>query len=109
MSGIPKNGDPKTVTFPMREIDSVRFQVKGGSGPNVGLLELEVYAVPSVPEAPHRIDVHDGTVTWTPPDFDGGAPITGYVVRVYRDGALVHEETTGADQRDSRFPLRPAT
>ena len=106
VSGIPKDGDPKTVTFPMREFDSVRFQVDGGTGPNVGLLEFEVYAVPSVPGAPHRIDVDDSTVTWTPPDFDGGAPITGYVVRMYRDGALVHSTTTDEDAREATVPAQ---
>ena len=46
VTGIPANGDAKTVTFAMKEFDSVRFQVQGGSGSNVGLLELEVYARP---------------------------------------------------------------
>ena len=46
VSGIPGNGDAKTVTFAMRTFDSVRFQVNGGTGPNVGLLEFEVYARP---------------------------------------------------------------
>jgi hypothetical protein len=46
VTAIPPNGDPKTVTFGSRSFDRLRFQVAGGSGPNVGLLELEVYAQP---------------------------------------------------------------
>jgi hypothetical protein len=46
VTGIPRNGDPKAVKFPLRTFDWVRFQVRGGTGPNPGLLELEVMAVP---------------------------------------------------------------
>jgi predicted alpha-1,2-mannosidase len=108
---IPKNGtDPKTVTFPMKEFDSVRFQVRGGTGPNVGLLEFEVYAVPGVPGPPHRVDVQRGTgeatVTWTPPDFDGGAPVTSFTVRTYRDGKVVSEADADEDTRSLTVPAQ---
>ena len=43
---IPGDGAAKTVTFPLRELTSVRFEVDGGTGTNVGLAELEVLAVP---------------------------------------------------------------
>jgi putative alpha-1,2-mannosidase len=89
VSGIPVDGDAKTVTFPAREFSWVKFQVKGGTGPNVGLLEFEVYAAPSAPDAPYRVDVDGDKVSWTRPRFDGGAPITGYRVRGYTDGAVV--------------------
>jgi hypothetical protein len=112
VSGIPKNGtDPKIVTFPMKEFDSVRFQVQGGTGPNVGLLEFEVYAVPGVPGPPHRVDVERGagqaTVQWTPPDFDGGAPVSAYVVRTYRDGEVAGEADADEDARSLTVPAEP--
>ena len=52
VSGLPTNGEGKTFTFPIREFEWVRFQVEGGTGPNVGLLEFEVYAEPGVPTGP---------------------------------------------------------
>jgi hypothetical protein len=91
VSEIPDDGSPRTVTFPMREFSWVKFQVRGGSGPNVGLLEFEVFAEPSVPDAPYRVDVDGTKVSWTPPRFDGGAPVLSYVVRGYTDGSVVAE------------------
>ena len=52
VSDLPADGDAKVVTFPARTFDRVRFQVEGGSGPNVGLLEFEVFAVPRAPGRP---------------------------------------------------------
>jgi predicted alpha-1,2-mannosidase len=110
VTGIPRNGDPKTITFPMKTFDHVRFQVEGGTGPNVGLLEFEVYAVPKAPSAPHRVSVtrsgDRATVSWSLPDFDGGAPVTGYVVRRYRDGELVDELAVGEDARQATMQAR---
>ena len=57
VAGIPPGGGPKTVRFELKTFDRVRFQVRGGTGPNVGLSELEVYAVPSVPDAPTEVRV----------------------------------------------------
>ena len=39
----------------MKRFDWVRFQVQGGSGPNVGLSEFEVYAITSPPDAPVEV------------------------------------------------------
>ena len=107
---IPEDGSPKLVEFPMRTFDRVRFQVEGGTGPNVGLLELEVYAVPSVPDPPARVDVTraggEATVTWKPPAFDGGAPVTGYVVRTYRGGAVVGEREVDEKTRAVTLPAQ---
>lgn len=46
VAGLPANGAPKTIEFPLKTFEWVRFQVEGGTGPNVGLLELEVYSRP---------------------------------------------------------------
>ena len=46
VTGLPGNGDAKPVTFAMKTFDTLRFQVEGGTGANVGLLEFEVYARP---------------------------------------------------------------
>jgi hypothetical protein len=46
VSGIPTGGEAKAVTFGLREFAWVRFEVEGGTGANVGLSELEVYAQP---------------------------------------------------------------
>jgi putative alpha-1,2-mannosidase len=93
VTGIPTDGTPKTVTFDMRTFDWVRFQVEGGTGPNNGLSEFEVYAVPSTPEAPRDVTAEAGdgsaTVSWHPPAFDGGSPLTGYTVTPYHDGTAL--------------------
>ncbi|MFE0417933.1 glycoside hydrolase domain-containing protein [Streptomyces tendae] len=86
---IPAKG-PVTVGFPLRTFDWVRFQTEGGTGFNNGLKEFEVYAVPSAPEAPRAVTASAGegraTVRWKPPAFDGGVPVTGYLITPYRDG-----------------------
>ena len=43
VSGIPNDGTAKEVRFPKGTVTWVRFQVSGGSGPNVGLHEIKVY------------------------------------------------------------------
>src|SRR5690606_12483080 len=61
------------------------------------------YAVPSEPDAPREVAAEAGegsaTVSWQPPEFDGGTPVTGYVVTPYHDGSAlepiaVDESTT---------------
>jgi hypothetical protein len=105
VTGLPVNGSAKTVTFLMRTFDSVRFQVQGGTGQNPGLSEVEVYAVPSAPDPPSDMAVErDGTqatVQWEPPAFDGGAPVTGYVVKAYRDGGAEQTVTVDEDARQA--------
>nr|WP_238362267.1 fibronectin type III domain-containing protein [Actinopolymorpha pittospori] len=104
---LPRNGGARTLTFPMKTFDRVRFQVAGGTGLNPGLSEFEVYAVPSAPEAPTDVSVvRDGdeaTVSWKPPTFDGGAPLTGYVVTARRDG--VPEKTVEVDENTTEAVL----
>jgi predicted alpha-1,2-mannosidase len=101
VSDIPPGGGPKTVQFPLKTFDTVRFQVRGGTGPNVGLSEFEVYAIPSAPDAPTDAAATAGsgeaTVTWKAPAFDGGAPLTEYVVTPYRDGVAHQPVTVEAD------------
>jgi len=100
VTDLPRNGGPKTVTFPLKTFTWMRFQIEGGTGLNPGMSEIEVYAIPSVPGPPTDVSVkrHDGeaTVSWRPPVFDGGAPVLGYVVTPYRDG--VAQEPTTVDE-----------
>ncbi|MFC5404107.1 DUF7402 domain-containing protein [Cohnella soli] len=44
VTGIPNDGSAYSVTFPNKTVTWVRFQVSGGSGSNVGLSEMQVYA-----------------------------------------------------------------
>jgi predicted alpha-1,2-mannosidase len=102
VTDIPTNTDPKTVSFDMKTFDWVRFQAEGGTGWNNGLLEFEVYAVPSKPEAPRDVSAEAGdgsaTVTWRQPAFDGGAPITDYVVTPYHDGTALDPITVDGEE-----------
>jgi F5/8 type C domain-containing protein len=41
VNGIPDDGSPMVVEFPARSVTSVRFQVAGGVGSNVGLSEIQ--------------------------------------------------------------------
>ena len=115
VSEIPADGSAKTVEFELKTVTWVRFQGRGGTGQNPGLSELEVLAVPTAPEPPEQVTVtrtgDQAKVAWTPPPFDGGAPVIGYVVRTYRDGALVSEkpvdglETTVPAAAGDRFAV----
>jgi predicted alpha-1,2-mannosidase len=97
VTGVPVDGTAKTVEFPLREVEWVRFQVRGGTGQNPGLSELEVYALPGAPEPPASVTVTrsggQAKVAWTAPPSDGGAPVIDYVVRTYRAGQVVAEKT----------------
>jgi hypothetical protein len=58
------------------------------------------------PSAPRVRSVAAGhrsaVVTWSAPSTDGGAAITGYVVRVYRSGTLVKTVTVGPGARRAK-------
>ncbi|RFU87131.1 hypothetical protein DY218_08495 [Streptomyces triticagri] len=99
---LPAKG-PKTVKFPMKSFDWVRFRATDGTGPNTGLGEFQVDAVPSVPEAPTAVEATAGrgsaTVEWKAPDFNGGAPVTGYLVTPYRDGEPLDPARVGGSAR----------
>ncbi|MEQ7009710.1 glycoside hydrolase domain-containing protein [Actinopolymorpha sp. B17G11] len=103
VSDIPTDTDPKTVTFDLKTFTWVRFQIEGGTGWNNGLLEFEVYAVPSAPEAAQEVTAEAGdgsaTVSWRPPAFDGGAPITAYVITPYHNGTALDPIEVAGDAR----------
>jgi len=43
---IPNDGSPKTVSFPSKKIDWIRFEVTDGDGIGLGFSEIEVYPSP---------------------------------------------------------------
>lgn len=46
VSGIPNNGTMLEITFPAKTVTWVKFKVTSGTGPNVGLSEFQVIALP---------------------------------------------------------------
>ena len=90
VTGVPVDGTAKTVEFPLRTVEWVRFQVRGGTGQNPGLSELEVYALPSAPEPPAAV-----TVTRDRRPGEGGL-----------DGAAVRRRGAGAQLRRAHVPRR---
>ena len=57
---------------------------------------LRCSAVPDKPGVPQPTDVKDGsiTVTWTPPENDGGAPVTSYVLEYRSEGSVSWKKAT---------------
>ncbi len=104
---IPAGGSKK-VTFDMKTFDWVRFTGEGGGEGNNGLRELEVHSVPSAPDAPTRVvaEPADGgaTVTWKAPEFNGGVPITGYLITPHRNGEALHPIRAGAHATRAKVP-----
>jgi putative alpha-1,2-mannosidase len=96
VTGVPADGSAKVVEFPLRTTAWVRFQVRGGTGQNPGLSELEVLAIPDPPDAPASVTVSreggEARISWSAPPFDGGAPVIDYLVRTYRGGEVVSEQ-----------------
>jgi len=62
-------------------------------------------AVPDKPGVPQLTDVKDGsmTVTWTPPDSDGGAPITGYVLEYRSEASATWKKATEKALTELKF------
>uniref|UniRef100_A0A8C4UEI0 Titin n=1 Tax=Falco tinnunculus TaxID=100819 RepID=A0A8C4UEI0_FALTI len=59
----------------------------------------------NVPGPPQNVEVTDvnrfgATLTWEPPEYDGGSPVTGYVIELRNRGSIKWEPamTTGADE-----------
>uniref|UniRef100_A0A8C0HJS5 Titin n=1 Tax=Buteo japonicus TaxID=224669 RepID=A0A8C0HJS5_9AVES len=59
----------------------------------------------NVPGPPQNVEVTDvnrfgATLTWEPPEYDGGSPITGYVIELRNRASIKWEPTmtTGADE-----------
>ncbi|WP_419999233.1 glycoside hydrolase domain-containing protein [Streptomyces boninensis] len=101
---IPAKG-PMTVDFGMKTFDWVRFQVKGGTGYNNGLLEFKVHSVPAPPDAPKEVAASPAEggakVRWKAPGFNGGVPVTGYLVTPYRDGKKLDPVAVGEDANEA--------
>jgi Fibronectin type III domain len=108
VTDIPTGGAAKLVRFDLRTFDWVRFQAEGGTGPNNGLSELEVYAVPTKPDKPLEVTAEAGdgsaTVSWQPPEPDRGAPISEYVVTPYHEGTALDPTTVDGDVTSVEVP-----
>ncbi|MDN5856692.1 MAG: fibronectin type III domain-containing protein [Actinomycetia bacterium] len=109
VANIPANGDAKTVTFEQaKTFTSLRFQAEGGTGPNNGLSELEVYSAPTQPGTPRDVAAEGGdssaTVTWRPPATGRGAPVTGYVITPYQQGTALDPIRAGEDATEAVVP-----
>ncbi len=46
VTAIPNDGSPKTVAFPAKKVQWVKFQVTDGHGDHLGLSEIEVFPAP---------------------------------------------------------------
>jgi hypothetical protein len=66
VTGIPKDGTAKTVTFANKTITWVKFQVSGGNGQNVGLSEMQVFETTGATATPTPTPTPGGTATPTP-------------------------------------------
>jgi hypothetical protein len=66
VTGIPKDGTAKTVTFANKTITWVKFQVSGGNGQNVGLSEMQVFEITGATATPTPTPTPAGTATPTP-------------------------------------------
>ena len=62
-------------------------------------------AVPGKPGVPQMTDVKDGaiTVTWTPPENDGGSPITNYILEYRSEGSAAWKKATEKTLTELKF------
>ncbi len=81
------------------------FSVSARNAAGAGALSVKSAAVTprTKPSAPRIGSVGAGrgsaAVTWSAPSSNGGAAVTGYVVRAYRSGSLVKSVTVAASAR----------
>ncbi|WP_420620293.1 fibronectin type III domain-containing protein [Candidatus Poriferisocius sp.] len=61
----------------------------------------------SPPDAPRIVGFVNGAdtvgVVWSPPSDNGGAPITGYTIDLYRNNRRIDTKTVGAQTRETEF------
>lgn len=67
-----------------------------------------MHSVPSTHDAPTRVAAEpaDGgaTVTWKAPEFNGGAPIIGYLITPHRNGEALRPTRAGAHATRAKVP-----
>ncbi len=86
MSGL-RDGTP--YTFAVQAVNAV-----GTGWMSWGSMPATPASVPGVPTSVQATaDQNQATVQWTPPAQTGGRPITGYVVRTFKNGSSVSSES----------------
>ena len=62
-------------------------------------------AVPDKPGVPQLTEVKDGSIslTWTPPENDGGAPITNYILEYRSEGSASWKKATEKTLTELKF------
>ena len=62
-------------------------------------------AVPGKPGVPQLTEVKDGsiTVTWTPPENDGGSPVTNYILEYRSEGSVSWKKATENTLTELKF------
>uniref|UniRef100_A0A8C0EKB2 Titin n=1 Tax=Bubo bubo TaxID=30461 RepID=A0A8C0EKB2_BUBBB len=91
--------------YEAKKSDKGRYKVilRNKHGQAEAFINVEVIDVPGPVRNLEVTETYDGevaTLTWEPPEYDGGSPITGYIIELRNRGSIKWEPTmtTGADE-----------